>query len=35
MSNMLYLGQQAVMIKIAKQEFLGFMPTTEPQEDEQ
>lgn len=33
--HMLYLGQQAVMVKIAKQEFLGFMSTTEPQKDEQ
>ena len=33
--HMLYLGQQAVMIKIAKQEFLGFIPTTEPKRDEQ
>jgi hypothetical protein len=33
--HMLYLGQQALMVKIAKQEFLGFIPTTEPQKDEQ
>ena len=33
--HLLYLGQQAVMVKIAKQEFLGFMSTAEPQEDEQ
>lgn len=26
--HMLYLGQQAVMIKIAKQEFLGALQTT-------
>ena len=26
--HMLYLGQQAVMVKIAKQEFLGILPTT-------
>ena len=33
--HLLYLGQQAVMVKIAKQEFLGILPTTEPQKDEQ
>jgi hypothetical protein len=33
--HLLYLGQQTVMTKIAKQEFLGFIPTTEPQKDEQ
>jgi hypothetical protein len=26
--HMLYLSQQAIMVKIAKQEFLGILPTT-------
>ncbi len=33
--HLLYLGQQAVMVKIAKQEFLGILPTTELKKDEQ
>ncbi len=31
--HMLYLGQQAVMVRIAKQEFLGFDTTTERSEN--
>jgi hypothetical protein len=33
--HMLYLGQQAIMVKLAKQEFLGILPTTELKKDEQ
>ena len=28
--HLLYLAQQAVMVKIAKQEFLGILPTIQP-----